>query len=67
MDYANIILRIIGSKKNRELFENNIGKKILIKKIIGSSGGSHMRLRLPNWANAWRLILLVQLSSAASE
>ena len=32
MDYANIILRIIGSKKNRELFENNIGKKILIKK-----------------------------------
>ena len=27
MDYASIILRIIGSKKNRELFENNILKK----------------------------------------
>ena len=34
MDYASIILRIIGSKKNRELFENKKSNK---KRIIGPS------------------------------
>ena len=36
MDYASLILRIIGSKKNQDL--RIIGKEILIKKrIIGPS------------------------------
>ena len=37
MDYASIILRIIGSKKNRELFENNTLKNSNKKRIIGPS------------------------------
>ena len=39
MDYASIILRIIGSKKNRELFKNNsshFGPKKNNRYILGS-------------------------------
>ena len=60
LDGLCIILRIIGSKKQRELFENNRSNK---KRIIRPS----FETDLPNWANAGRLILLVQPSSAAYE
>ena len=37
MDYASIILRIIGSKKNQQLFENNRSKNSNKNRIIGPS------------------------------
>ena len=36
MDYTSIILKIIGSKKNQKLFENN-GYNLIKKRIIGPS------------------------------
>ena len=76
MDYTGIILRIIGCKKNRELFLDNRLLTALCAHATEDLSPEIDPLRhwwkahksaLPKWANAIRKVLLLQPSSVAAE